>query len=81
MKATLISGLAMIAVGALMVLGARRQSDFVAYRLIEARSRVLWGERVHAFLQLSGLLITLAGVLRAFTSYYPVHISLWFVPE
>lgn len=75
MKVTLVSGLLMIAVGALMFLGARTQSDFFAYRLLEARARLLWRSRVHAFLQVSGLLVILAGVLRTVTSYFPLSVS------
>ncbi len=45
----MIWGLVMVVVGALMVLGARTQSSFIAYRLIAARARILWGNRVHAF--------------------------------
>ncbi|MGI9613322.1 MAG: hypothetical protein ACR2QO_10465 [Acidimicrobiales bacterium] len=61
----MIWGLAMVVVGALMFVGARTQSDFIAYRLIAARARILWGSRVHTFLQVSGALVVLAGVLVA----------------
>jgi len=56
-------GLLMVVVGALMFLGARTQSNFIAYRLIAARARILWGNRVHDFLQVSGALVVVAGVL------------------
>ncbi len=59
----MIWGLVMMAIGALMFLGARTQSDFIAYRLIAARARPLWGNSVHTFLQVSGVLIVLVGVL------------------
>lgn len=75
MTVNVVSGLLMIAVGALMFLGGRTQSDFVAYRLLEARARLLWRSRVHAFLQVSGLLVIVAGVLRAVTNYFPLSIS------
>lgn len=58
-------GLVMVVVVALMFLGARTQSSFIAYRLIAARARILGGNRVHAFLQVSGVLVVLAGVLVA----------------
>jgi len=58
-------GLLMVVVGALMFLGARTQSNFIAYRLIAARARSLWGNRVHDFLQVSGALVVVAGVLVA----------------
>ena len=61
----MIWGVAMVLIGALMFLGARTQSDFIAYRLIAARARILWGNRVHTFLQVSGVLVVVAGVLVA----------------
>jgi hypothetical protein len=63
MEVEMIWGLVMVVVGALMFLGARTQSNFIAYRLIAARARIVWGNRVHAFLQVSGVLVVLAGVL------------------
>ena len=59
----MIWGFAMVVVGSLMFLGARTQSNFIAYRLIAARARILWGNRADAFLQVSGILVVLAGVL------------------
>ena len=55
----------MVVVAALMVLGARTQSSFTAYRLIAARAAILWGNTVHAFLHVSGVLVAVAGVLVA----------------
>jgi len=63
MEVAMLWGLLMVVVGALMFLGARTQSNFIAYRLIAARARILWGNRVHDFLQVSGALVVVAGVL------------------
>lgn len=56
-------GVVMIVIGGLMALGGATQSDFVVYRLLAARSRLLWGDRVHAFFVVAGTLVALAGVL------------------
>ena len=38
------------------------------YRLLAARSRLLWGDRVHGFYQVAGGLMIIAGVLIAITA-------------
>ncbi|TWT33741.1 hypothetical protein KOR34_35740 [Posidoniimonas corsicana] len=53
----------MIAIGLLMSWWAAARSDFVVYRLLVARSRLLWGDRVHAFHFVAGLLVALCGLL------------------
>ena len=53
----------MIVIGGLMALGGATQSDFVVYRLLAARSRLLWGDHVHAFFIVAGILVAVAGVL------------------
>lgn len=56
-------GIVMIVIGGLIALGGVTQSDFVVYRLLAARSRLLWGDRVHAFFVVAGILVAFAGVL------------------
>ena len=41
---------------------------FLVYRLLAARSRLLWGDRVHGFYQVAGGLMIIAGVLIAITA-------------
>lgn len=53
----------MIAVGAWMVVSATRRSEVAPYRWLVARSRLLWGERVHAFHQVAGGLVILSGLI------------------
>lgn len=59
----MLYGVAMIAIGALMVAGARAESESLPYRLIAARARVLWKERTHQFLKVSGGLVIIAGLI------------------
>jgi len=54
--------LGMITVGALLFFCARTQSQFVFYKLLVARSRHLWGDKVYRFHQISGILVFLFGL-------------------
>lgn len=63
----IIWGLIIGTVGALFITGGRTRSDFGLYRLLVARSRVLWGDRVHGFYQVAGALMIIAGAAIALT--------------
>jgi hypothetical protein len=56
----------MVAAGLFFLLGATRRSDFVPYRLLVARSRMLWGDHVHRFHQVVGIVLLVLGLLWAF---------------
>ena len=60
-------GILMIAVGLLMLICGTTKSEFIVYRLLVARSRLLWGDgdAVHRFCQFSGLIVMILGVLLA----------------
>jgi len=53
------------AVGMFLFLSGTVKSQFVVYRLLVARSKILWGERVHGFYQIVGILVVAFGVLFA----------------
>ncbi len=57
----------MSAAGLFMLICGTAKSEFIIYRLMVARSRILWGEGdvVHRFYQVSGLMIVVLGVLWA----------------
>ena len=57
----------MSAAGLFMLICGTAKSEFIIYRLMVARSRILWGEgdAVHRFYQVSGLIIVVLGVLWA----------------
>jgi hypothetical protein len=57
----------MAAVGLFMLISGTLKSEFIVYRLMVARSRIIWGEddAVHRFYQVSGLIIVILGVLYA----------------
>lgn len=50
-------GLMMLVIGLALFIGAFKKSEFILYRLLHARSRLLWGDHAHTFLMVSGLLI------------------------
>ncbi|MCH1451130.1 MAG: hypothetical protein VW060_07160 [Acidimicrobiaceae bacterium] len=63
-----IWGLVIALVGGLFIFWGRTRSSFLVYRLLAARSRLLWGDRVHGFYQVAGGLMIIAGVLIAITA-------------
>ncbi len=66
----IIWGLIIAAVGALFIVWGRTRSDFVVYRLLVARSRILWGEgdQVHGFYQVAGAIMIIVGAVIAITA-------------
>jgi len=42
------------------------KSKFIIYRLMTARSKILWGENVHRFYQIVGVIVIIFGTLVAF---------------
>lgn len=60
-------GILMTAVGVFMLVCGTIKSKFIVYRLLIARSRLLWGdgEAVHCFYQFSGLVVAILGTLWA----------------
>ena len=61
-----IYGVLMAVAGLFVVVSATLRSEFIIYRLMVARSRVLWGDRVHLFHQVSGAVVLVLGLLWAF---------------
>lgn len=61
----LISGLIVMAIGALFIRWARTRSENRLYRILMARSMVAWKDedRTHSFYRTAGLGMIVAGVL------------------
>lgn len=55
----------MSAAGLFMLACGTLKTEFIVYRLMVARSRVLWGDgdAVHRFYQVSGLVVFILGAL------------------
>ena len=64
----IVWGLIIAAIGALFISWGRTRSDFVVYRLLAARSWILWGDRVHGFYRVSGAIMILVGAIIAITA-------------
>jgi hypothetical protein len=56
-------GILIIVVGVLLFLGGRFKSEFIIYRFLVAKSRILWGDNVHKFYQVSGAMVVVFGIL------------------
>jgi hypothetical protein len=52
-------------VGAAFVYWASTTSSFAVYSALVARSRLLWGDNVHRFYQVVGVIVVVLGVLWA----------------
>ena len=58
-------GILIIFAGLFMTISATVKSNFIIYRLLVYRSKILWGEHVHRFHQISGAIVIVVGVLVA----------------
>jgi hypothetical protein len=58
-------GLLIALCGLCLFLCGFKKSQNVIYRLVVARSKILWGEKVHGFHQVAGILMMLFGILVA----------------
>jgi hypothetical protein len=56
-------GIAIATIGLLMFLGGLTKSEFVVYRVLAARTRLVWGDNVHVFYIAAGLIVAVFGVL------------------
>lgn len=56
-------GMLMALLGLFLLVSAALRTDFITYQLLAARSRLLWGDRVHLFHQVVGAIIVILGLL------------------
>jgi len=61
----LLWGILIVLAGLFLLVCGRLKSDFFIYRLIVARSRILWGDNTHRFHQIVGAIVIVVGVLVA----------------
>jgi hypothetical protein len=54
-----------IAAGLFMLVCASLKSQFIIYRLMVCRSKILWGENVHRFHKITGAIVIFFGALVA----------------
>ena len=58
-------GILICLVGIFMFFSALKKSEFIVYKLIASRSRVLWGDNVHTFYLIVGIVLVAFGTLVA----------------
>ena len=58
-------GILMISIGAFLSMCGFFKSDFVIYTILASRSKMLWGDKVHTFFAVVGILVAIMGVLLA----------------
>ena len=58
-------GILIVLAGLFMLVCGSLKSKFIIYRLMVARSKILWGENVHRFYQIAGAIVIVFGVLVA----------------
>jgi len=61
----LLWGILIVLAGLFLLVCGRLKSDFIVYRLIVARSKILWGDNTYRFHQIVGAIIIVFGVLVA----------------
>jgi len=61
----LLWGTLIVLAGLFLLVCGRLKSDFFIYRLIVARSKILWGDNTHRFHQIVGAIVIVFGVLVA----------------
>ena len=59
----IIWGILTIIIGLFMLISSAMKSEFIIYKLLVARAKVLWGKNAHNFLMISGILIIIVGIL------------------
>ena len=58
-------GIIMVAIGLFLTICGWTESQFWLYRLLVARSRIGWGDRVHQFYRVVGVMVGVFGMLVA----------------
>jgi hypothetical protein len=61
----LLWGILIVLAGLFLLVCGRLKSDFFIYRLIVARSKILWGDNTYRFHQIIGAIVIVVGVLVA----------------
>jgi len=59
-------GSLIILIGLLIFIAATMKSNFIVYRLLVLRSKILWGDNVHRFHQIVSILMIIFGIFYAF---------------
>jgi hypothetical protein len=69
---TWLWGILIILAGLFLLICGSLRSNFIIYRLLVARSRMLWGDSAYRFHQISGAIVIVVGILVA-VGYIPLR--------
>ena len=58
-------GILIVVAGLFLLVCGSLKSEFIIYRFIVGRSKILWGENTHRFHQIAGVIVIVVGVLVA----------------
>jgi hypothetical protein len=58
-------GILIVIAGLFLLIFSSLKSEFIIYRLLVYRSKILWGKHVHRFHQIVGIIAIIVGVLVA----------------
>jgi len=58
-------GVLIVLAGLFLLICGSLKSNFIIYRLLVARSEILWGQHVYRFHQITGVIVIIFGVLVA----------------
>jgi hypothetical protein len=58
-------GILIVVAGLFLLISSSLRSEFIVYRLLVYRSKILWSEHVHRFHQIVGIIVIVVGVLVA----------------
>ena len=56
-------GIPIILIGLYLFISALIKSEFIIYKLLCARSKIIWGDNVHKFYIVVGVVLTAFGIL------------------
>ena len=61
-----VFGTIFIIIGLFFIISAYKKSEFIIYKILIARSKLLWKDNVHNFYKIVGLLFIIFGILYFF---------------
>jgi len=56
-------GILIIAVGLFMLISSLLKSNFIFYRVLVYRAKILWGKHVHLFFNIVGAIVIVFGII------------------
>ncbi len=58
-----VYGAITIFIGLFFTISAFKESEFIVYKILTARSKLLWKDNVHQFYKVVGIILVLVGLL------------------